>query len=340
MRRNGHQADRGPRGNSSPGSENRVDEQVRTAVCSRSVPGDETVDGDSSQPTDDGSRSCARVVGVLPTAAQRFGQGLDPSRDGGARELAVLVRPRQRQRHDLQQYPYPRLLRTSLAQLIPDRVCKASDVTAVVADERLDIWTCQFEDPFDQNVFGAEVVDQHAIARAQCSSHGPQGCTGQPMRREVQQTFLDEFDSACFIDGTRHPLNVAVASLMLARMSQRPRPESAAQPLVCVMHLTALPSWLSMSRVQRQSFVADHVEPLLRRHPGVSVRWIDVEAFSSDCSDVLLADAADLRSWNTFVEALRDTEVFARPLFRLERLNVGIEDGYLEYDRSMSASRG
>lgn len=106
------------------------------------------------------------------------------------------------------------------------------------------------------------------------------------------------------------------------------------------MHLTALPSWLSMSRVQRQSFVADHVEPLLRRHPGVSVRWIDVEAFSSDCSDVLLADAADLRSWNTFVEALRDTEVFARPLFRLERLNVGIEDGYLEYDRSMSASRG
>ncbi|WP_163800671.1 darcynin family protein [Mycolicibacterium sediminis] len=156
------------------------------------------------------------------------------------------------------------------------------------------------------------------------------------MRREVQETFLDEFGSACFIDGTRHTLNVAVASLMLVRMSQRSRPESAAQPLVCVMHLTALPSWLSMSRVQRQSFVADHVEPLLRHHPGVSVRWIDVEAFSSDCSDVLLADAADLRSWNTFVEALRDTEVFARPLFRLELLNVGIEDGYLDYDRSTS----
>lgn len=99
------------------------------------------------------------------------------------------------------------------------------------------------------------------------------------MRREVQETFLDEFGSACFIDGTRHTLNVAVASLMLVRMSQRSRPESAAQPLVCVMHLTALPSWLSMSRVQRQSFVADHVEPLLRHHPGVSVRWIDVEAF-------------------------------------------------------------
>lgn len=62
------------------------------------------------------------------------------------------------------------------------------------------------------------------------------------------------------------------------------------------------------------------------------LRWVDVEAFTGECSDVLLAETNDLRSWNHLFEALRDTALFAQPYFRLERILTGMEDGYRDYE--------
>jgi chlorite dismutase len=99
------------------------------------------------------------------------------------------------------------------------------------------------------------------------------------------------------------------------------------------VHLTALPAWLSKSREERDELVEREVAPVLAAHPAVSVRWVDVEAFSADSSDVLVAETDDLREWNRLVEALRDTSLFATPLFRLDRVLVGIEEGFRDHAR-------
>ncbi|MGR7026050.1 darcynin family protein [Geodermatophilus sp. URMC 62] len=101
---------------------------------------------------------------------------------------------------------------------------------------------------------------------------------------------------------------------------------------VAFLHLTALPAWLTLSREQRQEVVGRDVEPVLAAHPAVRVRWVDVEAFSAESSDVLIAETDDLREWNRLVEALRDTCLFADPLFRLDRVLVGAEDGFRDYE--------
>ncbi|MEQ4716808.1 darcynin family protein [Nonomuraea sp. B19D2] len=100
---------------------------------------------------------------------------------------------------------------------------------------------------------------------------------------------------------------------------------------VIVVQLTALPAWLALDRGQRRAVVAS-LEPVLSAHRDVQVRWIDTESFTADCSDLLIAETSELRTWNHLFEALRDSVLFATPYFRLERILTGIEDGYRDYE--------
>ena len=104
-----------------------------------------------------------------------------------------------------------------------------------------------------------------------------------------------------------------------------------------LVQLTALPAWLALSREQRRA-AGTRALALARRHPEVRVRWVDVEAFTGECSDVLIAETSDLRVWNHLFEALRDTELFTVPYFRLERILTGIIDGHLDYEASDHAA--
>lgn len=97
---------------------------------------------------------------------------------------------------------------------------------------------------------------------------------------------------------------------------------------VIFVHLTALPSWLRLSRGERDQLVERHANPVLAAHPEVRIRWIDVEAFAADSSDVLIAETTDVQAWHRLFDALRDTPLFAEPYFRLDRLYVGIEDDH------------
>jgi hypothetical protein len=105
---------------------------------------------------------------------------------------------------------------------------------------------------------------------------------------------------------------------------------------VIVAQLTALPAWLALPRDQRQS-IADRVAGEVRQHSDVQVRWLDAEAFTAECSDVLLAETADLAAWYHLFEMLRDMELFTMPYFRLERIVTGIEDGYRAHDKMLEA---
>ena len=106
---------------------------------------------------------------------------------------------------------------------------------------------------------------------------------------------------------------------------------------VVVIQLTALPSWLQLSRGERQDVVTQQLEPLLDTHPGCRLRWVDVEAFTAQSSDVLIVDVADFAEWNLLWEAVRDTDIFAVPFFRLDALIPGIEEGYVDYEASLAS---
>lgn len=106
---------------------------------------------------------------------------------------------------------------------------------------------------------------------------------------------------------------------------------------VVIVQLTALPSWLSLARGERQRVIAEQVGPALNDHPGCSVRWIDAEAMTAQCSDVVIVETRDLRAWNHLWERLRDSDLFAVPYFRTESIVMGIEDGYLDYEATLPA---
>lgn len=103
-----------------------------------------------------------------------------------------------------------------------------------------------------------------------------------------------------------------------------------------MVQLSALPTWLALPRDQRREAGARCLA-VARRHPRVRLRWVDVEAFSSGCSDVLIAETPDPRAWYYLFEALRDTELFTVPYFRLEQILSGIDDGYLDYEAANHA---
>lgn len=106
------------------------------------------------------------------------------------------------------------------------------------------------------------------------------------------------------------------------------------RPLICFMHVRATPAWLSLPRIERADFIAREIAPLIARHPGVSLRYFDAEAYASACSDVLMWQAEDQRDYRVLMDELRDTDFFARPYFELVALIPCVEDGYREIDEA------
>jgi hypothetical protein len=107
---------------------------------------------------------------------------------------------------------------------------------------------------------------------------------------------------------------------------------------VVLVSLTALPAWLALTREERGRVVAEEVEPAAAAHPACTLRWIDAEAFTATCSDVLLVETEDLRAWTHLWERLRDSSLFAVPYFALEGIVLGVEDGYVDYERELATA--
>ena len=100
------------------------------------------------------------------------------------------------------------------------------------------------------------------------------------------------------------------------------------------MLLRATPAWLRLPRARRGEFSQREIAPLLARHPAVSLRFYDAEAFSGRCSDVAVWETTDMQAWSFLVDALRDSAFFAEPYFELIDIIPTIEDGWRAYDRA------
>lgn len=104
---------------------------------------------------------------------------------------------------------------------------------------------------------------------------------------------------------------------------------------VVIVQLTALPAWLRLTHPERHEIADGEIASALGAHQGCTVRWIDAEAMSAQCSDVMLVETSELGSWNNLWEALRDSSMFTTPYFMLESIVVGIEDGYVAYEDAL-----
>lgn len=96
------------------------------------------------------------------------------------------------------------------------------------------------------------------------------------------------------------------------------------------------PAWLRKTWQERADYEAAHVRPVLAEHAGkVSVRLFDAEAFSTDHSDFMILEVADMKDYYFFIEALRESRIFKDELVTFKQILIGIEDGFEAYEREV-----
>ena len=86
-------------------------------------------------------------------------------------------------------------------------------------------------------------------------------------------------------------------------------------------------AWLQLAPPDRFAFVSGTVAPILARHPDVSMRFFDSEAFHAGRSDVILWETATIMSYQAVVEELRET-TFRGTYFDVVDIAPSIENAY------------
>ena len=88
--------------------------------------------------------------------------------------------------------------------------------------------------------------------------------------------------------------------------------------------------WLALSPTDRFAFLGEVIAPILKRNPGVSMRFFDSEAFSSRFTDVVMWETFDVLAYQAVVEDLRETK-FWGCYFDVAEIVGSIENGYARH---------
>ncbi|MFM0001416.1 hypothetical protein PQR57_10335 [Paraburkholderia dipogonis] len=110
---------------------------------------------------------------------------------------------------------------------------------------------------------------------------------------------------------------------------------SAKAPVLTVFMLVkTTPEWLGFSVDERSTLLAEHVEPILKRHADeVSMRFYDIEFYSARVTDIWVWNATSHHAYEMVVEALRETPFWDR-YFDIVEILPGVENAYAKnYDR-------
>lgn len=96
--------------------------------------------------------------------------------------------------------------------------------------------------------------------------------------------------------------------------------------------LRATPSWLRLSRTERRLLADQTLQPLLKAAPDLRMRHFDAEAFTAQCSDVMMIESGDPQAYYFFIEGLRDSPLICTPYFEVLQIVPAVEDGYRAYE--------
>ena len=100
--------------------------------------------------------------------------------------------------------------------------------------------------------------------------------------------------------------------------------------------MRATKDWLSLSRRQRNDFVATNLNPLFGKYHQVGVRFYDAEAFSTRCSDIAVFETEDIQQYYFLMDGIRDSKIFTVPYFEFVEIIPAIEGGFAEYETSLN----
>ena len=89
-------------------------------------------------------------------------------------------------------------------------------------------------------------------------------------------------------------------------------------------------TWLQLAPKDRFGFLDETIQPILKQHPTVNMRFSDSEAFSGHASDVIVWETTDLRAYQHLVEQLRESK-FWGTYFEVLDIIPALENGYTDY---------
>lgn len=99
------------------------------------------------------------------------------------------------------------------------------------------------------------------------------------------------------------------------------------------MQVKTTPAWIALSPAKRFEFLGNTIEPILKEHPSVRMRFFDTEFYSAEVTDVIVWETKNLAEYQAIVEALRETPFWGQ-YFDVVSILPGIENGYADaYDQ-------
>lgn len=107
----------------------------------------------------------------------------------------------------------------------------------------------------------------------------------------------------------------------------------ATNPLTIFWLIKTTPEWLQLppqGEGGRFAFGKTVLNPILARYPGARMAFFDSEAFTADCTDVMVWTVTDLEHYNGVVNDLRETK-FWSSYFTIEKIIPAIENEYAKH---------
>lgn len=101
--------------------------------------------------------------------------------------------------------------------------------------------------------------------------------------------------------------------------------------------LRATAEWLSLPRDERRAFFEGDFKGALAKHPGVTLRYYDAEAFTTRCSDIAVFEADDLNDYYFLMERLRDSKMCTVPYFDFVDIVPSIEEGFVQFEAAQAS---
>jgi hypothetical protein len=96
------------------------------------------------------------------------------------------------------------------------------------------------------------------------------------------------------------------------------------------MLVKTTPTWLAFTPDERFGFLGTTIAPLLEKHPDVSMRFFDSEAYHGRYTDVVVWETADPLAYQAVVEDLRETP-FWDTYFEVVDIVPSIENAYARH---------
>jgi hypothetical protein len=109
-----------------------------------------------------------------------------------------------------------------------------------------------------------------------------------------------------------------------------PTDANAPPAITGFMLVKTLPEWLGFTVEERFRQLAEHVQPVLKKHAaGVRLRFYDVEFYSARVTDLWLWEAVSHHAYQLLVEDLRETPFWDR-FFDIVEILPGVENVYAD----------